>query len=500
MTTYNNKNNDENQNVQLPEPSLIILKYNSEEPNKIPTGEDLEVGEVALGLCKGSEAIWVKNSEGEILNLRTPNVDLFWGSFLLFYETVEEFQNDLAAGLISETSIVYIKSTRQIWTKGTFFALSEKEVLDLINSRVYVFPVKTSELTESSTSDEISEVFGGPEEFKSLVENLRCIVSTAAIRINSDRTFAPVTVSTCCKECEYQCKYTLTLEWIYGGKYYSEIINLNDDDKIFSVERIESPSTFLEIVENLDKVLNENKELVKPEINCSWEFYNNGFEQISVYPSPDHDNPVVEKGYKVVFKGTYHWAHEDGKKDPVSISKDSTWKNLTESEVESERYTSVFLTEDTTFKIGLEAPKTGMMVRGEDVIYSNGAIDVTEDTKTVRFGDRIYYGPCPKGNEEDFVEYDIRSLSETRIVLDGELQTKTARKITTNSDKYYVIGIPVSLGELSGIWSDGFPIMGAFHKLNNIIEVMNAAGIGISYNVYVSNNPGAFTDVTIEFK
>ena len=140
-----------------------------------------------------------------------------------------------------------------------------------------------------------------------------------------------------------------------------------------------------------------------------------------------------------------------------------------------------------------------MMVRGEDVVFSNEKDDVTEDTRTVRFGDRIYYGPCPKGKESDFVEYDIRSLSETRIVLDGEIYTITNGKVTTDSDKYYVIGIPVSLGELKGIWQDGFPVMSAFHKLNNPIEVINAAGIGINYNVYVSNNPGAFSNVTVEF-
>ena len=275
----------------------------------------------------------------------------------------------------------------------------------------------------------------------------------------------------------------------------------NDDTKEFSVTRAESSSSFLEIVEDLDKILDQNVELVKPQIDCSWEFYNKGYEHITVYPSPDHDNPVVEKGYKVVFKGVYHWEHEDGKKDPVSISKDSTWKELTESGVNSSRYTSVFLTEDTTIKVQLEAPKTGMMVvRGEDVVFSDGKLDITEDTRTVRFGDRIYYGPCPKGEESEFVEYDIRSLSETRIVLDGELHTFTSGKITTDPDKYYVIGIPESLGELKGIWSDGFPVMGAFHKLNNIIEVINAAGFGINYIVYVSNNPGAFSNVTLEFK
>lgn len=497
-TTYNNEN-DESQVLQLPEPSLIVLKYNSTEAGKVPSSDSLEVGELALGLCKGSESIWAKNSEGEVINLRTPDVDLLWEDFMVVYETLEQFEADLDTGLISETSVIFIEDTRQIWTHGVYHGLSEKEILDLINSKVYVFPVKTSELTESSTSDEISEVFGGTDAFKQLVENLRSTVSIAALKLNSDRAFAPVTVSTCTKECDYQCKYVLTLEWVYSGKFYSEVITLNDDNQVFTVERTESSSSLTEIEDSLDKVLNENLELVSPTVNCSWEFYNNGYERISIYPSPDYKDPVVEKGYKVVFKGSYYWESEEGKKDPTAITSDSTWKTLTESGVESDIYTSVFLTEDTTFKIGLEAPKTGMMVRGEDVVFSDGVNDVTEETRTVRFADRIYFGPSTKGNEEDFVEYDIRSLAETRLILDGELHTFTGKKITTDSNKYFVIGIPVSLGELTGIWADRFPIMSAFHKLENPIEVINAAGIGINYNVYVSNNPGAFADVTIEF-
>lgn len=486
-------------NEGYPEPSIIVLKYNSTDPGKIPSPESLELGELALGLCKGSEAIWSKNSEGEVINLRTPDTSLYWNNFFKYYESLSEFEKDLESGVIDESSIVYISETRQVWTKGTYFALSEKEILDLISSRVYVFPLETADLSEESSSEEISNVFGDPDSFKALVENLRCNVLIAAIRVGSDRVYAPVTVSTSASDCEFQSVYSIVLEWMYSGKFFKEEISLNDDTKEYSVKRTETSISLPEIEENLDKILDENLELVSPKIDCSWEFYNNGYERISVYPSPDYNNPVVEKGYKVVFKGIYRWEETPGMKSPVSISKDSTWKNLSAPGQDSEQYTSPFISEDTVFKVTLEAPKTGLMTRGDDVIFSNGVLDTTTDTRSVRFGDRIYYGPCPKGREEDFVEYDIRSLSETRIVLDGELYT-TTKKISLESDKYYVIGIPKSLGELSGIWGDGFPIMGAFHRLNNLIEVKNAAGIGIYYYVYVSNNPGCFTDVTLEFK
>lgn len=101
---------------QLPEPTVIILK-NSVEQGKMPTPEQLEVGELGLGLHAGEESIWVKNSDGVVVDLRVPRVDNFWGDFLLEYETLEEFNADLEAGKISDTSIAFIKGSRQAWTK-----------------------------------------------------------------------------------------------------------------------------------------------------------------------------------------------------------------------------------------------------------------------------------------------------------------------------------------------------------------------------------------------
>lgn len=48
------------------------------------------------------------------------------------------------------------------------------------------------------------------------------------------------------------------------------------------------------------------------------------------------------------------------------------------------------------------------MVRGEDVVRSTGVYDYTEDTRSVTFAHRLFYGVSTKG--KDLVEYDIKSL------------------------------------------------------------------------------------------
>ena len=100
--------------------SLIILK-NSIIEGRVPTSNNLEVGELALGLYKGQENIWAKNSSNEVVNLRAPRHDLFWGDLFLNYNTKEEFDLDLGLGIIKNTAIVFIKDTRQLWADGIFY-------------------------------------------------------------------------------------------------------------------------------------------------------------------------------------------------------------------------------------------------------------------------------------------------------------------------------------------------------------------------------------------
>lgn len=64
--------------------SLIILKHSIVE-GRVPTPENLKVGELALGLFKGQESIWSKNSSGDIFRK---------------FDTREEFYEELNSGNI----------------------------------------------------------------------------------------------------------------------------------------------------------------------------------------------------------------------------------------------------------------------------------------------------------------------------------------------------------------------------------------------------------------
>ena len=480
-------------NNQLPKSTVIILK-SSVEQGKVPTPEQLEVGELGLSLYSGEEKIWVKNSKGEVIDLRVPRVENFWGNFFLEYENLEDFKVDLEAGKISDTSIVYIKGSRQIWTKNTFFALSEEEINNLIDSKVLLLPSMTSELTPESSSEEIAEIFGGAEKFIELAKKLKDTISIASLRVDSGKAIVPVSIHTSIIECETQCKDIIILEWIYLGKYYSEKIILNSFTSEFSIEKESTTSTFIEVVERVDELFNTNLELVEPKIDGTWDFYNNSFEPVTITPSPNKYNPVVENGYKAVFKGVYSWVSEDGKKDPTGVVKGSFWDTLTGTDVSSEVVVSPFYIEDAVISIKLEAPKTGFMVRGEDVVRSIGVNDYTEDTRSVTFAHRLFYGVSTKG--KDLVEYDIKSLKTSELIT--EHPNKILNHFSTEMDEYLIFAYPKVLGELDSIYQDGIRVIKAFNRIE--LEITNGAGIVIDYIVYVTNHPGAFTDVELEFK
>lgn len=49
--------------------SVIIKPKRSLDPSRNPGSEDLEIGEIALNIAPGSEALFVKNTSGEVKNL-----------------------------------------------------------------------------------------------------------------------------------------------------------------------------------------------------------------------------------------------------------------------------------------------------------------------------------------------------------------------------------------------------------------------------------------------
>lgn len=199
---------------------------------------------------------------------------------------------------------------------------------------------------------------------------------------------------------------------------------------------------------------------------------------------------TLEIGYKAQFTGAYKWTAAAGKKNPTIIDSTSSWKTLTASGVESDAFTSSVTGTNATYKVKLGAPKTGLMVSGADVKPASGN-DYKEASASVTFKYRLFTGMATTQNvTEDIVK-----------ALTGELVTSpntTKSGITATATQYYVMAYPSSLGNLTQIIQDGAtPVLGAFTK--NTLSVTNGAGYTQTYNVYVSNNPGAFTNASLQF-
>lgn len=235
------------------------------------------------------------------------------------------------------------------------------------------------------------------------------------------------------------------------------------------------------LLEKMDNIYQGNKPLVTPTINGVWKFYNQQNEEVNL-------SGTIEYGYTAQFTGTYKWQAQEGYKNPTQIMTGSNWNILTNSGEDSNIYTSEKFTKTTVVQIGLQAPKTGLMVSGTDVQPAVG-LDTTKASTLVYFNHRKYFGNCNTNNPtEADIKNLISELSESRV------STKTV-----SATGYYIYAYPQSLGNLTKITQDGaIPILGAFTK--KTLDITNAAGLSITLNVYISNNPGAFTNNSLKFE
>lgn len=470
--------------------SLIILKHTITK-GRVPTTDILQTGEIALGLYKDQESLWIKNTSDEIVNLRTPKHDLFWGDLFLKYETKEDFQLDLDNGLVKDTAIVFIRKEKLIYTDGEFFTSSytEKELENIISSFILRLPKDIYQLNNNSTSDEILSVFESIENFKSIVEKSinGGILSELTL---PDGGSIPVSIIPKVQPSE---NYELKLEWTLGGNFITLIINLNTDT--FSVIKTESNlSSYSDIESKVYQYLEFNKTLVSPVISGTWTFYNTSDEVVNL-DSVNTTNPSIETGYSAIFTGTYNWKSKDGYKNPVSIGSGSNWSDLPDDGVDSSVYTSSKLTQNNTISITLKAPKTGMMVSGSNIIPASGD-DSTTAKRTLTFLGRAFCGQVKGTNDSiEVTEELIKSLPSELV----SGKSKKIDSLTVEKENFFIYAYPKSFGKLNQIIQDGAsPILGAFNIVE--INITNSAGATIPLYVYVSNNPGIFTDATVEFK
>lgn len=240
-----------------------------------------------------------------------------------------------------------------------------------------------------------------------------------------------------------------------------------------------------------DGIFAGNLALPTPSLSGTWSYFNNAGEAVTITPAAGNK---VEKGYQAQWVGTYSWTHDDAKKDPTQVQSGSNWSDLPASGVESSSYDSGKVSSNTTIKVGIQAAKTGLMVVGSDVKPASG-FDTTTASTSVTFLDRLYYGVCTKSATE-IEETDIKALAGTELI---SSRAKTITSISCDSSQYYVYAYPSSLGALSTIIQDGAtPVLGAFTQVTTI-SITNDAGKNIDLYVYVSNNPGAFTNAKLAF-
>lgn len=255
-----------------------------------------------------------------------------------------------------------------------------------------------------------------------------------------------------------------------------------------TVDGLLAASDFTSLKDNTTKIQSiweGNPALVSPSLHFSWNILNqNGtrVESSSLY------NITYEKGYKANFTGGWKWIQAEGKKNPTRT--DGSWGTiLPSSNNESGPLSIKNITTNTTISQNLYAPKLGLMVSGSSVAPASGE-DKTTVSASVTFKDRLYYGVVSSSTPN---EAAIKALTNELV----SSRTKTISNITTN--QYYCYAYPQSLGALTKITQDGAtPVLGAFTQ--KTLTITNAAGLSVALYVYVSNNPGAFTNNELKFE
>lgn len=194
----------------------------------------------------------------------------------------------------------------------------------------------------------------------------------------------------------------------------------------------------------------------------------------------------VENGYKVAVDVSYKWTSDSSHKDPTAITSDSMVTELTKSGVQSASKQET-ISAGKTYKVSLTAPKTGLMVSGSSVVKASG-VDTSTASVTYQFLHRVFYGAAADGA-------DITTLAGNALQSGKGL---TVQGVTTGETEKYIYAYPKSLGDLTSVLQDGVtPVLTAFTKTT--ATVTNGAGLQIEYNVYTSNNVGAFTGVKLQF-
>lgn len=233
------------------------------------------------------------------------------------------------------------------------------------------------------------------------------------------------------------------------------------------------------------------KDVVTPVLNGRWTVYNaagvaqTGMSGVTV--------SLLERGYQASWEGSWLWSHDNSKADPQSVS--GSFGTTVPASGAAVMYpgNGVKVTKNTTISVTTSAvTKGGGWALSDGYLQPVGASTKSHSASTsVQFADRRFWG---KTTTNVITEAVIKSLSGTELSNSGKSKTFTGLNLTDSEN--YVFAYPASYGDVSVVTHTqggaSFGVKDAFVKTQ--VEVTNAAGAKITYNVYCTTTPGKFKE------
>ena len=207
-------------------------------------------------------------------------------------------------------------------------------------------------------------------------------------------------------------------------------------------------------------------------------------------------------GYTVTFSGSYMWKKTDGYKDPTATN-GGNWaaKALPASGVWSDEITIDNITEDADITAIVKAPKQGLILVDGCIKASDGtAMDSRSATLKVHFDYKVVMGAVDAKLTVSSLQGKLNALAQGGDYYKQSGRAKVVTGVSTTASQYYVYAYPSKLGKLSKIvMNDATPLLDGGFTFQTLTVKDPETGKQIEYNVYTSEQQGAFTNAKLDF-
>lgn len=267
---------------------------------------------------------------------------------------------------------------------------------------------------------------------------------------------------------------------------FENIFNFNELDKILELSTS---------IDNIERLYETERPLGDIHISGNWSIYNYNNEKTSSKDGTDSNlNLTLEDGYKAVFIGKWKWKSDELQRKAESCSGDFG-TDLPENDTYSEEKTFSEVITTKEYSQTIKSSELDKLKVENNNVVKTTSVDQKKISVKVTFKHSYYFGSC------NLKDYTSPKIDEISSLLQKDLTTTknlTKNNVTADNEKYLVYAYPKSLGDLTKITQNGsIDIIGAFSK--TVLKITNVTKKQIDYNVYVSNNPNAFTNVTLQF-